>query len=133
MEIPPMQANFAQLIPIMQNSPSTLQAAFFGWMAWLFALIATVLVIVAARSATPVVGGVCVLVGIAESVITILALKGTEPWSAVFDSLQFIRVGAVMFVIGMIALIVAGVRCLVGAQAGRYASLETTPASPSAA
>lgn len=115
--LPPAVLDFAGMAAVLQNGPPVIQAAFFGWMAWVFALVTTILALLAIRGANAILGGACIVIGIAELVLTVFGFKGSATWATVFDTIEYVRIGAVMFVVGILLLIAIGVRCVIRANA----------------
>jgi hypothetical protein len=103
-----MSLNFAEMAAGASQSPSGLQQTFFGWIAWALALIMTILALLAARWSSRLLGGLCILVGSAELVLTAYGMKGATTWSAVIDGLDNMRLGGVLYLLGLVLLIPIG-------------------------
>ncbi|MFC9786320.1 hypothetical protein [Rhodococcus sp. NPDC127528] len=114
---PAAELSFAALSAASVGSTSTAQAAYFGWFAWLFAVAATALVVLLARTRSRVVAVLCTVVGAAQLALTVLAVKGPLPWSVFFDGIANIRLGAVLELIGILLLIAGGLLVLVSPNA----------------
>ncbi|WP_330231091.1 hypothetical protein OHA40_00525 [Nocardia sp. NBC_00508] len=122
MQIPAMSLNFAEMAAGAGQSPSGLQQAFFGWIAWALALITTILALLATRWSSRILGGLCILVGLAELVLTAYGIKGTTTWSAVIDGMENMRLGGVLYLFGLVLLIQIGALVLL---------LQASPLHPS--
>ncbi|WP_174188584.1 hypothetical protein [Nocardia barduliensis] len=136
--IPPTAAapaaylSFADLMAISEVSATGLQAAFYQWIAWMFALVTTVIAIVAVRSRSTAAGLLCVAAGLVQ-VVVVLAVNGAAAPSltAALQSVGYTRIGTVLFIGGAVLLIVAGVkqaRSVPSAAGGRFGTV-----APSAA
>ncbi|WP_131816836.1 hypothetical protein [Nocardia salmonicida] len=103
-----MSLNFAEMAAGAGQSPSGLQQAFFGWMAWAFALISTILALLATRWAGRLLGILCIVVGVAELVLTTYGMKGAMTWSAMSEGTGNMRLGGVLYLLGLFLIIPIG-------------------------
>ncbi|MGW4774349.1 hypothetical protein ACWEO2_40700 [Nocardia sp. NPDC004278] len=62
----------------------------------------------ATRWSSRILGGLCILVGSAELVLTAYGIKGTTTWSAVIDGIDTMRLGGVLHLFGLVLLIPIG-------------------------
>lgn len=121
---PATTLNFADLAALNAANPSGLQAAFYDWVAWAFAALTTVAVIVAFRSGRRVTGAVCALIGVLQLLITVfVTVKAAPDLSVLFSSLPNTRLGTVLFLGSMLALIFAGFQRLRFTRLDRRANL----------
>jgi hypothetical protein len=107
-----MDLNFAGLAAANAGSTSALQAAYFSWLAWLFAIASTVLVIVATRTGNRLASGICVLAGVFQLIVTVFAMKGPLPWHVLIAGFGNTRLGTALVFLGFFALIATGVLVL---------------------
>lgn len=107
--VPAADLSFAALSAAVAGTGSGVQAAYFGWLAWVFAFGTTVLAILLIRTGQPLVAALCIGVGALEPAVTVLAVKGPLPWSVFVDGLADVRLGAALTLSGFVLLIAAGV------------------------
>lgn len=116
---PAMDLTFAGLAAASVGSPSFLQTMYFSWLGWVFAAASTVLAIATVRTGTRVLSGICVLAGVFQAVVTVLAMKGPLSWSVLMSGIGNTRLGVALVFVGYIALIVIGVLGLGAAASAR--------------
>ncbi|AHH20055.1 putative transmembrane protein [Nocardia nova SH22a] len=110
---PATTLTFADLTAASAFSPDGLQAAFYQWIAWLFAALTTATVIVALRSRRKTAGIACALVGTLQLLFTIFVNVSAAPqMSALLSALPYTRLGTILFLGSMVALIIAGAQLL---------------------
>ncbi|MEH6822025.1 MAG: hypothetical protein V7706_19000 [Dietzia psychralcaliphila] len=110
---PPTSVTFADLVAVNSTNPNALQAAFYGWIAWVFAVLTTTLVIAAIRFTSRIWAIVTVVCGAVQLLITMLVSAQAAPsLSALLSSLPYTRSGTVLFLGSMICLICAGILSL---------------------
>ncbi|MEU1548318.1 hypothetical protein [Nocardia sp. NPDC005745] len=107
---PPMYLSFADLATMYAQSPSALQLAYFDWMAWVFAVVGTVLALLLSWRPNSVVALSAVIAGITELALAALASKGDAPWSGMNP--ESIRLGAALVLFGYTALAALGIVAL---------------------
>ena len=117
--IPAADLSFAALAALTTESPSVVQATYFGWLAWVFVLVSTALVVLAVRTRNPLASVLCVAAGVVQLLVTVLAIKGPLPWSVVVDGLTNTRLGAALAIAGILSVIAAGIFGLSGAPEDR--------------
>ncbi|PBC35076.1 hypothetical protein CJ179_49910 [Rhodococcus sp. ACS1] len=99
---------FSDLTSATAQSPSAIQAAYFGWLAW--TLIASIVLVTIGATITgfrPLFLAEATL-GLAALVVTVFALKGPSTWGAVVAALPDIRIGGYMVIAGLLLLVVHG-------------------------
>ncbi|MGW4533689.1 hypothetical protein ACWEOI_22350 [Nocardia sp. NPDC004340] len=121
---PATALNFADLAALNAANPSGLQVAFYGWVAWTFAALTTAAVIIAFRSGKRLTGAACALIGGVQLLITVfVTVKAAPDMSVLFASLPNTRLGTVLFLGSMLALIFAGFQRLRGTRLDLEAGL----------
>ena len=115
------EMNFAALAAVNSESANSIQAAYFTWGAWLFAAVTTVLAVLAVRVGGRALGGVCVLAGLVQVVVTVLAMKGSLSWGTLIGGFENTRAGAALVFIGFLSLVALGALALRGATANSRA------------
>ncbi|MEV0550638.1 hypothetical protein AB0H98_27855 [Nocardia salmonicida] len=107
---PSANMNFADFVALNAAMPAGgLQDAFYSWNAWLFAALATALILLGRRRRTKSAGIVAVVLGLVQLVVSVLALKGEATVAMMVDNLPYLRIGSALFVIGIFLLIASGV------------------------
>ena len=110
---PATALNFADLAAMNAVNPSGLQVAFYQWVAWVFAALTTITALVVFRSGRRATGAGCALIGLLQLFVTVFVTVQAAPdWSALFSSLQYTRLGTVLFLGSMLTLTVVGLRRL---------------------
>ncbi|MFC0449177.1 hypothetical protein [Rhodococcus jostii] len=105
--VPAAELSFAALAAATAESTSSVQVAYFSWLAWAFAVVTTALMILLAITRNLLIAALSVVAGAFQLVVTVLAVKGPLPWSVFFEGLPNIRIGAVL-ALSAIALLIAG-------------------------
>ena len=110
---PSVTLNFADLVALNANNPSALQAAYYQWIAWAFAAITTVVVLIATRVGSRTGGLLCVVTGVVQLLVTMFVMIAAAPdLSVLMSGLPYARLGTVLFLGSMLTLIYAGLRRL---------------------
>ncbi|WP_174187255.1 hypothetical protein [Nocardia barduliensis] len=121
---PAATLTFADLAALNTANPSGLQAAFYQWVAWVFAALTTITVVVVLRSGRRATGAGCALIGLLQLLVTLYVSAEAAPdLSVLLSSLQYTRLGTVLFLGSMLTLTYAGFQRLRYAQPAREANL----------
>ncbi len=114
---PATTLTFADLAAMNAANPSGLQVAFYQWVAWSFAALTTITVLVVLRSGRRATGAGCALIGLFQLLVTVFVTVRAAPnLSVLLSGLQYTRLGTVLFLGSMLTLTVAGFQRLRYAQ-----------------
>ncbi|WP_213575873.1 hypothetical protein [Rhodococcus sp. USK13] len=105
---PDANLSFSDLGAATAQSPSAIQAAYFGWLGW--ALVILVIVVSAAAVLLPrrLLSAAELLTGIAALLITALALKGPLSWGGFVQAVPTLRIGGYLMIVGLLVVIIHG-------------------------
>ncbi|MFF0496502.1 hypothetical protein ACFYU5_08875 [Nocardia aobensis] len=121
---PATTLTFADLTAMNAANPSALQVAFYQWVAWTFAALTTITALIVLRNRRRATGAGCALVGLLQLLITLfVTVKAAPDLSVLLSSLQYTRLGTVLFLGSMVTLTVAGFQRLRYAQPAREPKL----------
>ena len=122
---PAANMNFADFIALNATlQTGGLQHAFYSWGAWLFAVLATALALLAGRRRASV-GIAATALGIVQLVVSLWAVKGNATVAVLLGNLPYMRVGSVLFLIGILLLTASGVVRLVSVRTSSAATVES--------
>lgn len=112
--------SFADLVVATDGSPSTIQATFFGWCAWvLFGVLIALSIGVLLTSNRALAVGAALGAAIVAVVAT-LALKGPQTWAQTIESLPNLRLGGYLMLLGLVALLAYNVAKAVVSRPAEY-------------
>ncbi|RZL84122.1 MAG: hypothetical protein EOP32_04710 [Rhodococcus sp. (in: high G+C Gram-positive bacteria)] len=111
-DLPAGELTFAALSAASADSTSAVQAAYFGWLAWCFAVTVTVLMVLLSTTRSRPVAALCVSAGVVQLAVTVLAVKGPLPWSVFVEGISNIRLGAALALAAIVLLIGGGLLVL---------------------
>lgn len=98
--------SFNDLRAATEASPSAVQAAYFGWLAWAAFGVLIVLNVATPLIRSKVIAVAALAAGVVTAVITILALKGPQTWSQTIQALPNLRFGGYLMLIGLLTLLI---------------------------
>jgi hypothetical protein len=101
---PSTTVSFADLTAATDESPSTVQATYFGWLAWLLfgAIIVLTVAVLITRSRPIAISGAAM--GVLTLLLTTLALKGPQTWMQTVKALPDLRLGGYLMLVGVLIL-----------------------------
>jgi hypothetical protein len=102
---PSTSMSFQDLSTATVSSPSSIQAAYFGWLAWVLVAGLIMLSVTILLTAHRTLATVTTIASIVVYAITIMALKGPLTWSQTVDTLPDVRLGGYLMLTGLLALL----------------------------
>ena len=108
LDLPAMGLTFGDLATAATTSPSAIQSAYFGWLAWVFAVLTSLLALWVLVGRNRLAALATVAAAVAQLIVTVLAVKGPLTWSVFFEGVPNIRVGAVLALGGIVLLFLTG-------------------------
>ena len=105
---PAANLSFSDLAAATAETPSPIQAAYFGWLGW-----ALVIVSIAVSGAAVLLGRRLLsvaelLTGVVALVLTALALKGPLTWGGFAQAVPTLRIGGYLMIVGLLLVIIHG-------------------------
>ncbi len=107
-QTPEMWMTFSDLSAATAQSPSAIQAAYFGWLAWTLVACTVLVAFGAVITGLRPLFGVEVALGLAMLIITMFASKGPSSWGTVIAALPDLRIGALMMLVGSLGFAIQG-------------------------
>lgn len=105
---PAANLSFSDLATATAESPSALQAAYFGWLGWTLVILAVAVSVAALLLPRRLLSVAELLTGIIALVVTALSLKGPLSWSGFVAAVPTLRIGGYLIIIGLLVIIVHG-------------------------
>ena len=110
--VPEQHLSFSDLAAATAESPSSIQAAYFGWLGWTLVILTIAATIVAVLRPRRLLTMAEAAIGAITLIVTALALKGPLTWGGFIDAVPTLRLGGYMIIVGLILVVAHGATLL---------------------
>lgn len=111
-DLPEDFLSFSDLAVATAQGPSSIQAAYFGWLGWTLVILTIAVSFAVVVLPQRLLISAEVVIGVFALIITALALKGPLTWGGFVEAVPTLRLGGYLIIVGLILVIAHGVQGL---------------------